>query len=189
MKNFLFEIARWLIKLFNIAFVSVFVLFVIIFLIDLIYQLPILKCAITYDPIAIANTFIVYVTFIVVIGTVGLTLAGFYFQRSIAKREGEILNENMEHVLNAIVTDKEGFREKLVNKVLEHKEIKPLIQKKLDERVKIFESELTEQKKVIDKLKESIATLGDGLQNLSVSSSIDNIKFDIVDNEVKNEKL
>ena len=95
----------------------------------------------------------------------------------------------MEHVLNAIVTDKEGFREKLVNKVLEHKEIKPLIQKKLDERVKIFESELTEQKKVIDKLKESIATLGDGLQNLSVSSSIDNIKFDIVDNEVKNEKL
>jgi hypothetical protein len=42
---------------------------------------------------------------------------------------------------------------------------------------------------VIDKLKESITTLGDGLQNLSVSSSIDNIKFDIVDNEVKNEKL
>ncbi|WP_375725252.1 hypothetical protein LXN10_07585 [Arcobacter sp. KX21116] len=181
-KNFFFLIFKWIIKLFNVAFISVFTIFVIVFLIELINNLPILKKDITYDPVAISNTFIVYVTFIVVIGTIALTLAGFYFQRSIAKREGEILNENMEKVLDAITTDKDQFREKLVIRILEHKNIKPLIQEKLDRRVESYEVELNKQKNLIKELKESVSSLAEGFNNLSTESSKE-IKFDLSDKE------
>lgn len=182
LKNFFYEFAKWTIKLLNIVFTSLVTIVVIVFLIELISKLPILDNDIKYDPIAISNTFIVYVTFIVVIGTIILTLAGFYFQRSIAKREGEILNENMEKVLQAITTDEDGFREKLIDKLLEHKQIKPLIQEKLDSRVKSFEAELDTQEKSIKELKESISTLGESFNNLSTTSS-EEITFDIADNK------
>ncbi len=184
MKNFFFEFAKWLIKLFNIAFTSIFTILVIAFLIELINKLPIINIGKTYDPVAISNTFIVYVTFIVVIGTIILTLAGFYFQRSIAKREGEILNENMEKVLEAISTDEDGFREKLVNKILEHKKIKPLIQDKLDRRTESFEMDLNKQKLLIRQLSESITILGESFNSLQTTSG-EEIKFEISDEKDK----
>ena len=178
MKNIIFKIAKWFLYMFSLMLISLLTIVVIVFLTDLISNLPILKSEIKYDPIAISNTFIVYVTFIVVIGTIILTLAGFYFQRSIAKRESEILNENMDKVLNAITTDKEGFRENLVKELLEHKNIQPLIQEKLDQRVKSFESLITDQKKSIRELQESLSTLAEGFNSLPISFTKD-IIFDI----------
>jgi len=177
-KNIIFKVARWFIRLINISFISIFSILVIIFLTELITSLPISDKVKTYDTVAISNTFIVYVTFIVVICTIALTLAGFYFQKSIARREGEILNDNMNKVLEAITTDKDLFREKLVNALLEHEKIKPLIQEKLDMRVQGFEKDLNNQKESIKEIKESVYSLGEGFNNL-VTSPNEEIKFDL----------
>ncbi len=185
-KNIFFEFFKWIFKLINITFISIFVILIILFLTDLIHQLPILKSDIKYDPISISNTFIVYVTFIFVIGTIALTLAGFYFQKSIAKREGEILNENMEKVLDAITTDKDQFREKLVTRILEHNKIKPLIQERLDKRVRSFENDLHDYMNDLKEVKESLATLGNGFNELSSHIPVvSNITFDLPETKDK----
>jgi hypothetical protein len=62
----------------------------------------------------------------------------------------------MDKVLQAITTDKDMFREKLVKALLEHEKIKPLIQKELDTRVQSFEKDLNNQKQSITEIKESV---------------------------------
>lgn len=182
LKDIVFKVARWFVGLINLSFISIFSILVIIFLTELFTSLPISDKAKNYDTVSISNTFIVYVTFIVVICTIALTLAGFYFQKSIAKREGEILNDNMDKVLQAITTDKDMFREKLVKALLEHEKIKPLIQKELDTRVQSFEKDLNNQKQSITEIKESVYSLGEGFNNL-ITSPKEEIKFDLHENK------
>lgn len=182
LKDIVFKVARWFVGLINLSFISIFSILVIIFLTELFTSLPISDKAKSYDTVSISNTFIVYVTFIVVICTIALTLAGFYFQKSISKREGEILNDNMDKVLQAITTDKDMFREKLVKALLEHEKIKPLIQKELDIRVQSFEKDLNNQKQSITEIKESVYSLGEAFNNL-VTSPNEEIKFDLHENK------
>jgi hypothetical protein len=185
LKDIVFKVARWFVGLINLSFISIFSILVIIFLTELFTSLPISDKAKNYDTVSISNTFIVYVTFIVVICTIALTLAGFYFQKSIAKREGEILNDNMDKVLQAITTDKDMFREKLVKALLEHEKIKPLIQKELDTRVQSFEKDLNNQKQSITEIKESVYSLGEGFNNL-ITSPKEEIKSGLFSTSIPN---
>jgi len=185
LNSIIFSIAGWSLKLFEKAFQTLLALFVFIFFIELLYKMPFIKDIQTSTPpadtIAIANTYIVYVTFIVVIGTVGLTLAGLYFQKSIAKREGEILNENLEKIIKALETNEQGFRDNFVEQLLESKNIKPLIQEKLDNRVALLKNELELQSSSIEATKKAIKELAKAVEDSRHFDAppIENITFTI----------
>ncbi len=194
--NVVFQIAKWMLLLFEKALLILLSLTTLVFFIELLYKMPFIKDINTYaqpaDTIAIANTYIVYITFIVVIGTVGLTLAGFYFQKSVAKREGEILNENLDKVIQALDTNQEGFRDKFIQQLLESKNIKPLIQKELDTRVDFFAKRMDEQSKILKSLTIDIQDLRNPKvpkKPSLVDEMFTNIKFDWKMKDSENEKL
>ena len=194
--NVVFQIAKWMLLLFEKALLILLSLTTLVFFIELLYKMPFIKDISTYaqpaDTIAIANTYIVYITFIVVIGTVGLTLAGFYFQKSVAKREGEILNENLDKVIKALDTNQEGFRDKFIQQLLESKNIKPLIQKELDTRVNLFTKRMDEQSKILKSLTMDIQDLRNPSvpkKPFLVDEMFPNIKFDWKMKDSENEKL
>jgi len=111
---------------------------IIIFVVDFLNRLPRpLKALDTADSMAIANSFMVYVTFIFVIFTVGLTLAGIYFSRWWSREKKQVLSDNWSDMVNEIKTN-----DKLMKDLKEG-----LLSESLEEMMK---KELEQHKKEVD---------------------------------------
>ena len=66
------------------------------------------------DPISVANTFMVFVTFLVVVGTVGITAVGIYLSRWWGREKKQVLSENWSDMMETVKSD-----EKLMKRIKE----------------------------------------------------------------------
>lgn len=139
-KVFLFRVGSFFIWAFKTLFIIILGVTILIFTLDIMRSLPFYAkdpSLPPLDPIALSNTYIVYVTFIAVIGTVGLTLAGFFFQKSMARNEKIILHDNLEKVIQAIEKDDGAYRNELLDKLFDSRKTKALLEKELDDRIRL----------------------------------------------------
>ncbi|WP_345969467.1 hypothetical protein WCX72_08975 [Sulfurimonas sp. HSL1-6] len=93
---------------------------------------------VTGDSIAVANSFMVFVTFIFVVVTVAVTVAGFYFTRWWGREKKQVLNENWSELIETIKKD-----DKLMDKLRTE-----LFTESLED---MMQTHLEEYKKGIDK--------------------------------------
>lgn len=106
---------KWLKHLGIFIFEAIIVFSVVIFGVDFFNSMsrP-MQTISTADSMAIANSFMVYVTFIFVIVTVAITLAGIYFSRWWGREKKQVLADNWSEMLDTIKKD-----DKLMSKLKE----------------------------------------------------------------------
>jgi len=97
------------------------------------------------DPVSLANTFMVFVTFIVVIATVAISIGAVFYAKQYSQAKERIVSENLDEVIQ-VLTEKPEIRNQFIDKMLNS----PGIQKGITERLESLNSNVTEQVNVID---------------------------------------
>ncbi len=81
---------------------------------------------------AVANNFMVFVTIILAITTILLTIFGISFTQWYSKQKIQLLKDNMDEVINSIIDD-ENLKKHLIDQVFKNPVVKPSIEKELQE--------------------------------------------------------
>lgn len=113
--------------------------------------LPNYKARTLVDPVSLANTFMVFVTFIVVIATVAISIGAVFYAKQYSQAKERILSENLDEVIKELAK-KQKNRNQFIDKMLDI----PSIKKGITEQLESLNSNVTEQVKVIDKKVSSI---------------------------------
>jgi len=152
---------------------------VVIFVIQYLDMLPTVSPGknklMTADPMAVANTFMVFVTFLVVIGTVGITVVGLYLSRWWGREKKQVLAENWSEMIEEVKKDNNLMRklkEDLLSDSLEEM-MKEHIEKHNEEASKKVKDEIEKAEKRI------FAKIKSNLSDVSVDSKLEGITLDI----------
>lgn len=83
------------------------------------------------DSISLANTFMVFVTFIVVVGTVAITIVGIYYTSWFSKQKEAIIKDNINEVTDALLNNIK-LKEEVLNKIIKEPKVNNLLEEYLD---------------------------------------------------------
>ncbi|MGB3750835.1 MAG: hypothetical protein WA945_04660 [Arcobacteraceae bacterium] len=90
----------------------------------------------TFDSISLANTFMVFVTFIVVVSTVIITIVGIAYTSWFARQKETILKDNIDDVVIALM-ENENLKASVLDKILKQPKIRILITQELNTHTKL----------------------------------------------------
>jgi len=124
---------------------------VVYFLFTWWHALPAYEVGKLVDPVSLANTFMVFVTFIVVIATVAISIGAVFYAKQYSQAKERILSENLDEVIEALIK-KQEIRNQFIDKMLDS----PNIQKGITVRLESLNSDVTEQVNEIDKKVDAI---------------------------------
>lgn len=115
-----------------------------------------------YDSVSIANTFMVFVTFIVVVATVAISIGAVFYTKQYSIAKERLLSENLDDVIK-VLAEKEKIRTELIEKLLNDPNIRANIDKRINnygsninERMELFSEEIKKCNEKNDILKKSI---------------------------------
>ncbi len=100
------------------------------------------------DSIAIANTFMVFVTFIVVVGTVAITIAGIVYSNWFSKQKVAVIRENMQEVVEALLKEK-NLKDEVLLEILKQPKINQLINTHIEELTSGMRNDFKSERKNI----------------------------------------
>ncbi len=158
---------------------ALMVISMVIFVIQYLDMLPTVSSEqnklMTADPIGVANTFMVFVTFLVVVGTVGITVVGLYLSRWWGREKKQVLAENWSEMIEEVKKDDKLMRklkEDLLSDSLEEM-MKEHIEKHNDDAKEKFKDEIQKAEKRI------FAKIKSDLSDVSVDANLDGITLDV----------
>ncbi|WP_309500042.1 hypothetical protein [Sulfurovum sp.] len=164
---------------------ALMVISIVIFVIQYLDMLPTISSGknklMTADSMAVANTFMVFVTFLVVIGTVGITVVGLYLSRWWSREKKQVLAENWSDMMEEVKKDKNlmsQLKEELLSDSLEEM-MKDHISKHNSEIRKTLKTEIQQAEKRI------FAKIKSNLSDSAIDMNLDDIILDILDEEPK----
>ncbi len=135
------------------------------------------------DSIALANTFMVFVTFIVVVGTIIVTIAGIAYSNWFSKQKVAVIRENIHEVVEALLEDK-NLKDEVLSEILKQQKIKNLINEHIIELTsgmrKDFKSETKDINSTIDKKFEKFETnilsiINKRMENIDAAGTLNKI--------------
>lgn len=119
------------------------------------------------DSLSLANTFMVFVTFLVVIATILITIVGIFYTNWFSRQKEIILRDNMDDLIEAIL-QKDNLKDEIWKNLLTKPNIDDMIRdaysKHNDEFKKDFKKDFDDMKK---KHKEDIEELSKRLGSIS----------------------
>lgn len=116
------------------------------------------------DPVAIANTYIIFTTLIFVGFTVVLAIAGFVFTQQFATAKEMQMHHLAEELRNNILGNKADIGVKLIDNALTNKDVRKYFEDKIEKQIHQILKEkydFEESEKEIDTLKDSIGAEDD----------------------------
>ena len=131
-----------------------------------------------YDSVSIANTFMVFVTFIVVVATVAISIGAVFYTKQYSIAKERLLSENLDDVIK-VLADKESIRKELIEKLLSD----PSIRKNIDQRIEIFGSSINER---IELFREEIKKCNEQNEELKkvILQEINALKIKLIEENV-----
>ncbi|WP_373033766.1 hypothetical protein [Sulfurovum sp.] len=87
----------------------------------------------TFDSIALANTFMVFVTFIIVVATVAISIGAVFYTKQYSQTKERLLSDNLDDVIQALV-DKDKVRVDFIDKLLND----PVMSQDIEKRINSF---------------------------------------------------
>ncbi|RLA83506.1 MAG: hypothetical protein DRG78_04235 [Epsilonproteobacteria bacterium] len=147
---------KWLKHLIYYIIEAIIVLVVVIFGIHFFNTMPPLKPMDTANSMAVANSFMVFVTFIFVVATVVIALAGMYFTRWWSREKKQVLKDNWSEMIELVKDDSKlmkQLKEDLFSDTLEEMMKEHIAQHKKDLN-SLVKKEITEaEERLIVKFK------------------------------------
>jgi hypothetical protein len=119
---------------------------VVYFLFTWWHALPAYESGKIVDPVSLANTFMVFVTFIVVVATVAISIGAVFYAKQYSQAKERILSENLDEVIKALI-QKQDIRDDFIGKMLNSSSIKNGI----NEHLESLNSNVVEQVNTMDK--------------------------------------
>lgn len=111
------------------------------------------------DAVAIANTYIIFTTFIFIGVTVVLAVAGYVFTQQFSETKESQLRQLADELTKTSKVD-EKLGVALINAILENSDVKRHIDNKLQEKLKeLIQENMTQSKQVASQAKEEADTI------------------------------
>lgn len=144
---------KWLKHIGYFLVESVVVFTIVIFGIHFFNSIPSINPTHKPDSLAVANNFMVFVTFIVVVATVLITLGAMYFTKEFSRDKKLILKENLEDLKEEFLKNKE-IRDQFIELLLKDQKtivevderLNALSKTRLDE-IEFFKNEIKKQQR------------------------------------------
>lgn len=166
---------KWLKHVVYFLVEAVVVFSIVIFGIHFFNSIPTvdMKPGVQYDPMAVANDFMVFVTFIVVVGTVAITIGGIFFTKEFSRDKKLVLQGNLEELKEEFLKNDEILNQFIVL-LLKDQQTVEIIDKRLNElsvnrleEIEYFKKDIIEQQKEeLGKLEDRIDSKIRDLQSL-----------------------
>lgn len=134
-----------------LKFLGEFIVHVVVTIVVVYFLFTWLNAVPTYnpnkivDPVSLANTFMVFVTFIIVIATVAISIGAVFYTKQYSQTKEQLLSDNLDDVIKAIVK-KDKLREDFITSFFND----PIIRKEIDKRIDNFESNINEKIKLLN---------------------------------------
>ncbi|PZP12014.1 MAG: hypothetical protein DI602_10445, partial [Aliarcobacter butzleri] len=113
-----------------ITFVCVF--FVIVFIENYV---GIATTTTPMDSVSLANTFMVFVTFILVGVTLVITLASIWFAKSVSEKKIDIIRDNIKEIVDSLLKDK-NLKDEVFEEIIKQAHIKKLLKEHIEKLTK-----------------------------------------------------
>lgn len=122
----------------------------------------------TFDPISLANTFMVFVTFILVAITLIITMASVWFAKSVSEKKIDIIRDNIEDIVASLLKDK-SLKDEAFKEIIEQANVRELLKDHIEELTKAQKADFDKEIKEINK------KMNDKIENIqkSIISVID----------------
>ncbi len=130
------------------------------------------------DSISLANTFMVFVTFILVAITLIITLASIWFAKTVSEKKVDIIRDNIGDIVEALLKDKK-LKDEVLKEIITQSNGEKILEEHISKLTRAqkaaFEKELKEKtthfNKELDDMKNNIYTMID--KKLEESKSVD----------------
>ncbi len=121
-----------------------------------------------FDPISLANTFMVFVTFILVAITLIITMASVWFAKSVSEKKIDIIRDNIEDIVASLLKDK-SLKDEAFKEIIEQANVRELLKDHIEELTKAQKADFDKEIKEINK------KMNDKIENIqkSIISVID----------------
>lgn len=111
--------------------INIFVSSLVVYVLFLIFgniSTPAICIGNAPDPLTVANNFMVFITIIIAITTILLTVFGVSFTKWYSRERNKIIKENMEEVIDSIIEDDE-LKKHLISSIMNNTSVKKDIEK------------------------------------------------------------
>ncbi|AXK48464.1 hypothetical protein CRU87_07955 [Aliarcobacter trophiarum LMG 25534] len=120
------------------------------------------------DSVSLANTFMVFVTFILVGVTLVITLASIWFAKTVSEKKIDIIRDNIKEIVESLLTNK-NLQDGVFKEIIEQANVKKTLGKHIEELTKAQRDDFTNE------IENTTKKLNDEIENIqkSVISIID----------------
>ena len=120
------------------------------------------------DSVSLANTFMVFVTFILVGVTLVITLASIWFGKTVSEKKIDIIRDNIKEIVESLLTNK-NLQDEVFKEIIEQANVKKALGKHIEELTKAQRDDFTNE------IENTTKKLNDEIENIqkSVISIID----------------
>lgn len=130
------------------------------------------------DSISLANTFMVFVTFILVAITLAITLASIWFAKTFSEKKVDIIKDNIKEIVEALLKN-QNLKDDVFKEIIQQANVKKLLKEHIEELTKAqkadFDSEL---KKVTKNLNDEISNIKKSVETIIDKKIQDSAKVD-----------
>lgn len=122
-------------KYFGFLFVQIIITLICVFFVIVFIEnyIGISTISNPMDSISLANTFMVFVTFILVGVTLVITLASIWFAKTVSEKKIDIIRDNIKEIVESLLNDK-NLQDEVFQEIIEQANVKKL----LNEHIKVL---------------------------------------------------
>ena len=96
------------------------------------------------DSVSLANTFMVFVTFILVGVTLVITLASIWFAKTVSEKKIDIIRDNIKEIVESLLTNK-NLQDEVFKEIIEQANVKKALGKHIEELTKAQRDDFTNE--------------------------------------------
>ena len=117
------------------------------------------------DSVSLANTFMVFVTFILVGVTLVITLASIWFAKTVSEKKIDIIRDNIKEIVESLLTNK-NLQDEVFKEIIEQANVKKALGKHIEELTKAQRDDFTNEiENTTKKLNDEIENIQKNFQN------------------------
>lgn len=155
-------------KYIGLFFIQIVLTFVTVFVVLAFINVHIDSAKGPMDSISLANTFMVFVTFILVAITLVITMASIWFAKTFSEKKVDIIKDNIKEIVEALLKNK-NLKDDVFKEIIQQANVKKLLQEHIEKLTNAQKADFDRELGIITK------NLNDEISNIkkSVETIID----------------
>lgn len=130
------------------------------------------------DSISLANTFMVFVTFILVAITLVITMASIWFAKTFSEKKVDIIKDNIKEIVEALLKN-QNLKDDVFKEIIQQANVKKLLKEHIEELTKAQKADFDKEiKDITKKMNDEISNIKKSVETIIDKKIQDSAKVD-----------